>query len=422
MTTKSNTRSHRCSWMIGFLSLAVTDVESWSHVSRRQWWNSVLRTATSASLLWTDPISTPALEELPMGIRSFTKLAPLGKPEKSLKKSYNLPLEELRDRLTHDLLEGYSGQGGYFFTGDISDDIFRDDCIFVDPTNRVSSLSQYRKALGILFDPKRSKIQIIEPLTVDSDKGEIRGKIRARGFLQFPWNPYTKAYESNIVYRIGDEDGLVYEQEQAWTKSASEALQESFTPSIFSPPPTSTIPAKQDEPHEVTALFDYVNGRRPHEYSQEERFEIARLIDAIAAKRVPTNARHLSGKWMLVYLQPGPDGAGIDRRIPFPEFSFNGNYQVFTYDSVTNIGELFGPSLFVQVFGNLGQEDDINETPKRFRVNIRGGKLCIVDDSKCLKLPIEGEGLFDSVFLGDRLRIGQNLNGGGARVVQVRLD
>ena len=37
-------------------------------------------------------------------------------------------------------------------------------------------------------------------------------------------------------------------------------------------------------------------------------------------------------------------------------------------------------------------------------------------------LPISGEGLFDGVYLDDRLRVGQNLNGGGARIVQVRVE
>ena len=41
--------------------------------------------------------------------------------------------------------------------------------------------------------------------------------------------------------------------------------------------------------------------------------------------------------------------------------------------------------------------------------------------SSCLPLPIRGEGIFDSVYLGKRLRIGQNINGGGARVVQIKL-
>jgi hypothetical protein len=42
--------------------------------------------------------------------------------------------------------------------------------------------------------------------------------------------------------------------------------------------------------------------------------------------------------------------------------------------------------------------------------------------SKQARLPIEGVGVFESVFLGDRLRIGQNINGGGALAVQVRVQ
>ena len=43
-------------------------------------------------------------------------------------------------------------------------------------------------------------------------------------------------------------------------------------------------------------------------------------------------------------------------------------------------------------------------------------------DRLCLPLPIQGEGLFDGQYLGERLRVGQNLNGGGARIVQVRVE
>ena len=39
----------------------------------------------------------------------------------------------------------------------------------------------------------------------------------------------------------------------------------------------------------------------------------------------------------------------------------------------------------------------------------------------CAPLPIQGVGLFDGLYLDKRLRIGQNLNGGGARIVQVRV-
>jgi hypothetical protein len=87
-----------------------------------------------------------------------------------------------------------------------------------------------------------------------------------------------------------------------------------------------------------------------------------------------------------------------------------------------NIGQVLGPWVDVKVSGSL-QEDDPTSTkvPKRFQANIKGGKLCFFQDA-CVGLPIQGEGLFDSLYLGERLRIGQNINGGGARVIQIRLD
>jgi hypothetical protein len=291
----------------------------------------------------------------------------------------------------------------------------------VDPTNQVSSLSQYQNALRVLFDPSQSTVEIISPLQVDESARTISGTIRSRGVLQFPWHPRVKAYESSILYRVG-EDGLIYEQSQTWSKSASEALRESFTPTLFAPPPQSPFVSSSDEPVEVTKLFDYLNGRRPMDYSQEECFEIARLIDAVVDKRYSWKRDLLPGKWILAYLQPGPKGGGIDRRIPFPELSFNDNYQIFTSNSITNIGEMFGPSLRVEVAGDLTEADPNSvDVPKRFVANINGGKLCWSENA-CVSLPISGEGLFDSVYLGDRLRIGQNINGGGARVVQLRLE
>lgn len=77
----------------------------------------------------------------------------------------------------------------------------------------------------------------------------------------------------------------------------------------------------------------------------------------------------------------------------------------------------------VQVYGTFQEENpDASGVPKRFQANIQGGKLCIKESCIIEGLPIKGTGLFDSLYVGERLRIGQNLNGGGARVVQIRLD
>ena len=69
---------------------------------------------------------------------------------------------------------------------------------------------------------------------------------------------------------------------------------------------------------------------------------------ALELSRVPVRSAR---RWKLAYLQPGPNGAGVDRRIPFPELPFNDSYQQFGVDSVVNIGELLGPSLEVRVGG-----------------------------------------------------------------------
>jgi len=432
--------------------------------------NTVIAAVAGCSVL-PGAFVTPAIaaDELPSGLREYTRLAPLG-PKGSRPrgnengavaagKTTGLSPEEMARRLSIDLSRGAHGKGGYFLTGDLSTDLFRDDCVFEDPTTRVDSLSQYKKALSLLFDPDRSTVELLgDGLSVVSRDGPtvITGRLRSRGFLRVaPWNPYVKAYETTITYTLDPDTGLVARQDQVWTKDASEALKETFTPSFNGAPPKSARPKPTDEPEAVTALFEVLNGRRPSEYSREERGEIdARIEQVTTLARPSAGAPGLSGTWVLVYLQPGPDGAGIDRRIPFfPEFEFNDSFQVFSsirdgseetsgggagVDRVTNVGQVLGSWADVRVSGSLREVSatkpplpDQQQPPRRFEASIDGGKLCVnggsiprpSDGVSCpIDLPmIRGTGIFDSIYLGDRLRIGKNINGGGARVVQVRL-
>lgn len=413
-----------------FCDFFTNGLSTFSSLSRRNWIKEVAYTATGSTLVFSSSGSAVAVEtpdQLPLALRDFTKLAPLGKAGSSSSsfdgKTLNLTLQELASRLADELTVGHTGQGGYFISGDLDESIFRDDCLFVDPTNRVTSLSQYRNALRILFDPAKSRVELVKPIQVKEEEHTIEATIRSRGFLQLPWRPYITAYESSIVYTV-DENGLISEQSQTWSKAASKALRESFTPGWNRPAPQSTLSPLPNEPKDVTRLFEYVNGRRPNEYTQEERFVISDLIDQIAQQARFSNfeSSSIPGKWMLVYLQPGPTGAGIDRRIPFPDFDFNDNFQVFTRDTILNVGQVLGPLLQVRVRGNLVEDSPGSLTvPKRFMAQIKGGEICWKDNS-CVSLPITGEGLFDSIYLGERLRIGQNINGGGARVVQVKLE
>jgi hypothetical protein len=177
-----------------------------------------------------------------------------------------------------------------------------------------------------------------------------------------------------------------------------------------------------EEPEPALRLLNLCEQRRPSDWREDERAQVDALIEEVVALKAPWPREALVGKWRLAYLQPGPDGAGVDRRVPFPELPGNDSFQIFGAESVTNVGEVFGPALEVRVSGSLAEDDpSITRSPKRFRANIDRGQLCL-GGSLCAPLPISGEGIFDGVYLGKRLRIGQNLNGGGARIVQVRVE
>lgn len=183
------------------------------------------------------------------------------------------------------------------------------------------------------------------------------------------------------------------------------------------------INAGSDLKNKETDLWYKVQRRKPSSYSESEIEEIDTIVDDIVllARGTEWQRDKLLGTWRVAYIRPGREGGGLDRRIPFPEFDFNESYQKFTADSVNNVGELLGPTVRIEVSGDLSEDDlDVNSTPKRFQANIRRGDLFAGNFR--VKLPIEGVGIFDGVYLGEHIRIGQNLNGSGALVVQVRSD
>ncbi|KAG2486833.1 hypothetical protein HYH03_014516 [Edaphochlamys debaryana] len=171
---------------------------------------------TVASQL-ADLAVTPGAQALPLG--------PLG-PVKRVggEKRTGLTSDEVAEVLRRDLAVGQ-----YFVTGDLTREVFADDCRFVDPTNDVTGLSKYLTALGVLFDPAFSKVELISisatgPRRVEADW-------RLGGYLVFPWNPRVEPFVGHTVYTLGD-DGLIKEQLQTWDKPAATALQESFTPTF----------------------------------------------------------------------------------------------------------------------------------------------------------------------------------------------
>jgi len=153
-------------------------------------------------------------------------LAPLGSPAESVggAKLTGLSPEEIRDILARNLREGQ-----YFITGDLTPEIFADNCRFKDPTNDIVGLARYVRALGILFDASYSAvrlrdIQVTGPSTIEAEW-------TLGGYLKFPWHPRVEPFIGHTIYHLNDENLIAF-QDQTWSISSSEALRETFTPTL----------------------------------------------------------------------------------------------------------------------------------------------------------------------------------------------
>ena len=165
-----------------------------------------------------------AVSPLPRDGASALPLAPLG-AVKSVggAKRTGLSADEVAAILKADLVTGQ-----YFVTGNLTREVFDDNCRFKDPTNDVRGLSRYLTALGLLFDPKDSavaltKIEVTSPTTVETD-GTLQG------YLRFPWHPRVDPYAFHTTYTLDPETKLVVDQSQTWSISGARAIAETFTP------------------------------------------------------------------------------------------------------------------------------------------------------------------------------------------------
>ena len=67
----------------------------------------------------------------------------------------------------------------------------------MDPTNDVTGLSRYRKALTILFDPARSEVKLKQIRVSGPDS--IEADWTLGGYLKLPWQPYIDTIDGHTV-------------------------------------------------------------------------------------------------------------------------------------------------------------------------------------------------------------------------------
>lgn len=141
----------------------------------------------------------------------------------SQNKKTNLSIEEIKSIIENDI-----NKGQYYVTGDMTKEIYENNCRFKDPTTDLTGLEKYISAVKFLFNPKTSKQELLSIEVVDPHT--IEAKWRLEGYLKFPWNPHIAPYEGSTRYVL-DDRGLIMSHEETWDISVWTAIQEFLLPS-----------------------------------------------------------------------------------------------------------------------------------------------------------------------------------------------
>lgn len=189
-----------------------------------------------------------------------------------------------------------------------------------------------------------------------------------------------------------------------------------------------------DLPAAEQQLYELCQTRRPSDWTAEERLTVDRLVSELVAlgRRAPSGFA-LRGKWRLAYVHPGLQDTlypGAERT-QLLELPWNEKYQILGVADVINVAEILGPLLEVRAAGSITEDANDGTSPRRVRTELAQGAICgsvtIGTREKantgrlCGPLPIRGDGSFDALYVGPRIRISENVEGGGARTVHVRI-
>ncbi|GAB5358509.1 hypothetical protein AAMO2058_000464300 [Amorphochlora amoebiformis] len=127
-------------------------------------------------------------------------------------KRTGLSREEVRDILQEDYAIRRS-----FVTGDISEEIYADNCKFTDPFQVTNGIETYMKAVKVLFNQEESKFRLVEPMSINKD-GKILAKWEAEFVTKVPFTLKFAPYSGTTTLTVND-DGLVVDHFETWNSS-----------------------------------------------------------------------------------------------------------------------------------------------------------------------------------------------------------
>lgn len=127
---------------------------------------------------------------------------------------------------------------GYYITGKLTREIYRDNCFFdgPDPDMPVSGLKKYVSSTSQLFDHKASRADLVSLKICDIDR-TVTIHWRLEGILNLPWHPRLKPWTGQTTYFL-DDSGLIERHIELWDITVIDAFVSTLFPFLnYGSPP-----------------------------------------------------------------------------------------------------------------------------------------------------------------------------------------
>jgi len=120
-----------------------------------------------------------------------------------------LPIGTIKNYVESDF-----NDGRYYITGDLTEEIYADNCVFdgPDPDMPVVGLRKFLASARGLFDEGRSSVILKDVQVVE---GTVRAKWSGKFVLRLPWRPEIREINGITNYEL-DEDGLICRHTEMW--------------------------------------------------------------------------------------------------------------------------------------------------------------------------------------------------------------
>ena len=151
-------------------------------------------------------------------------------PNGAVEKLRNLSTKAVLERIRADWKP--DNHKGYYITGRLSTELYRDDCFFdgPDPDMPVKGLRKYLNAASQLFETKSSVAELLD-LKHEEETDLIVATWRIKGVLHLPWKPQMPEWTGTTTY-YRDEDGLIYKHVETWDLSVLQAFLTTLWPEL----------------------------------------------------------------------------------------------------------------------------------------------------------------------------------------------